>query len=231
MQAGRDAKRARISEHTEIIGNTESSTPSEKKSAGGPRRSDAGATPATALKKNTQKDVETPVKRGRGRPKSVANSFASANGTTDDLDEPLTSKTLIKKSPAKGTTRLQTKGDMAVVDKPKRGRPLGGKSKVQNEKQGEQAAEAARKRAQKNAAAVNGRSPTKKITKAHQDDWEDGMSKDIGDDEEERPIPVTQYWLMKAEPESRIEKGMEVKFSIDDLASRKNPEPWDGKLE
>ncbi|SPQ24299.1 d2c7946d-2e38-4b3d-9b85-9c5bb853d61f [Thermothielavioides terrestris] len=36
------------------------------------------------------------------------------------------------------------------------------------------------------------------------------------------------YWLMKAEPESRIENGVDVKFSIDDLAARTEPEPWDG---
>ncbi|PWY86042.1 DUF55-domain-containing protein [Aspergillus heteromorphus CBS 117.55] len=36
------------------------------------------------------------------------------------------------------------------------------------------------------------------------------------------------YWLMKAEPESRMEKGVDVKFSIDDLQSRQEPEPWDG---
>jgi hypothetical protein len=39
-----------------------------------------------------------------------------------------------------------------------------------------------------------------------------------------------QYWLMKAEPESRIEKGHDIKFSIDDLAAKTAPEPWDGKL-
>ncbi|KAI0887057.1 DUF55-domain-containing protein [Annulohypoxylon maeteangense] len=36
------------------------------------------------------------------------------------------------------------------------------------------------------------------------------------------------YWLMKAEPESRIERDVDVKFSIDDLKSRTEPEPWDG---
>lgn len=39
-----------------------------------------------------------------------------------------------------------------------------------------------------------------------------------------------QYWLMKAEPESRIENGVDVKFSIDDLAAKSEPEPWDGML-
>jgi hypothetical protein len=42
--------------------------------------------------------------------------------------------------------------------------------------------------------------------------------------------PDIQYWLMKAEPDSRIEKGVDVKFSIDDLAARTEPEGWDGKL-
>lgn len=37
------------------------------------------------------------------------------------------------------------------------------------------------------------------------------------------------YWLLKAEPETRLEKGIDVRFSIDDLAARKEPEPWDGK--
>ncbi|CAF9906842.1 MAG: hypothetical protein ALECFALPRED_002668 [Alectoria fallacina] len=36
------------------------------------------------------------------------------------------------------------------------------------------------------------------------------------------------YWLMKAEPESRIEKGQDVKFSIDDLKAANHPEGWDG---
>ena len=40
----------------------------------------------------------------------------------------------------------------------------------------------------------------------------------------------TGHWLMKAEPESRIEKGKDVKFSIDDLKAAAKPEGWDGKL-
>lgn len=33
---------------------------------------------------------------------------------------------------------------------------------------------------------------------------------------------------MKAEPNSRVENGIDVRFSIDDLASKKEPEAWDG---
>ena len=36
------------------------------------------------------------------------------------------------------------------------------------------------------------------------------------------------YWLMKAEPESRIVNGKDVKFSIDDLKEAETPEAWDG---
>ncbi|KAI7771884.1 hypothetical protein LZL87_006160 [Fusarium oxysporum] len=36
------------------------------------------------------------------------------------------------------------------------------------------------------------------------------------------------YWLMKAEPETRIENGVDVKFSIDDLKAKAEPEGWDG---
>lgn len=39
-----------------------------------------------------------------------------------------------------------------------------------------------------------------------------------------------QYWLLKAEPASRFENGVDVKFSIDDLAAKTEPEPWDGML-
>lgn len=39
------------------------------------------------------------------------------------------------------------------------------------------------------------------------------------------------HWLMKAEPESRMEKGVDVKFSIDDLKNAKEPEGWDGELQ
>lgn len=48
------------------------------------------------------------------------------------------------------------------------------------------------------------------------------------DSEDEANSDGHQYWLMKAEPESRIEKGKDVKFSIDDLKAATSPEPWDG---
>lgn len=46
-----------------------------------------------------------------------------------------------------------------------------------------------------------------------------------GEDHEE---PALAYWLMKSEPESRVEKGVDVKFSIEDLENAKGAVVWDG---
>ncbi|KAI9891673.1 MAG: hypothetical protein M1814_002423 [Vezdaea aestivalis] len=46
--------------------------------------------------------------------------------------------------------------------------------------------------------------------------------------ETQPPDDSSTYWLMKAEPESRIVKGVDVKFSIDDLKAQGGPEAWDG---
>ena len=42
-------------------------------------------------------------------------------------------------------------------------------------------------------------------------------------------VDETQYWLMKAEPQSRLENGRDVAFSIDHLERATEAEPWDGK--
>ncbi|KAL8697670.1 MAG: hypothetical protein Q9224_002197 [Gallowayella concinna] len=62
--------------------------------------------------------------------------------------------------------------------------------------------------------------------KSHEEDDEDddGIVSQEGDSSSDGP----SYWLMKAEPESRLEKGKEVKFSIDDLMNADEPEAWDG---
>lgn len=64
---------------------------------------------------------------------------------------------------------------------------------------------------------TNGKSKAKSKQKEEVDDSGDEANSD-----------GHQYWLMKAEPESRIEKGRDVKFSIDDLKAASAPEPWDG---
>lgn len=44
---------------------------------------------------------------------------------------------------------------------------------------------------------------------------------------DENQTDAPRYFLMKAEPDSRIENGVDVKFSIDDLKAV-GTEPWDG---
>ncbi|EMR72812.1 putative thymocyte nuclear protein 1 protein [Eutypa lata UCREL1] len=65
--------------------------------------------------------------------------------------------------------------------------------------------------------------PPSKVTKAKGSDTAESTANGSTADS-----PEKWYWLMKAEPESRFENGTDVRFSIDDLASRTEPEPWDG---
>ncbi|KAK4674990.1 hypothetical protein QC764_502200 [Podospora pseudoanserina] len=67
--------------------------------------------------------------------------------------------------------------------------------------------------------------PAKKATKkaVKREEVEEASPSPAPDESEEK-----NYWLLKAEPESRYENGVDVKFSIDDLAAKTEPEPWDG---
>lgn len=69
--------------------------------------------------------------------------------------------------------------------------------------------------------------PAKKATKkaVKREEVEEASPSPAPDESEEK-----NYWLLKAEPESRYENGVDVKFSIDDLAAKTEPEPWDGML-
>ena len=43
------------------------------------------------------------------------------------------------------------------------------------------------------------------------------------------PLPQKQFWLMKSEPEPRMQKGVNVKFSIEDLQNEPDQTTcWDG---
>ena len=79
-------------------------------------------------------------------------------------------------------------------------------------------------------AAKKSRSDNKKQTKAAEAKGDAAEAQDgvqvnsLGSRSDEEH----QYWLLKAEPETRLENGVDVKFSIDDLAAKTKPEPWDG---
>ncbi len=58
-------------------------------------------------------------------------------------------------------------------------------------------------------------------------DGMDEVEEEAHDDE--AASDARSYWLMKAEPNSRMENGVDVRFSIDDLRAATAPEPWDGE--
>lgn len=81
--------------------------------------------------------------------------------------------------------------------------------------------------------------PTAKATQRRRSSTSSAVASpalDTNDDVSESDMPEDDdsdepsYWLMKAEPNSRFEKGKDVKFSIDDLMNATEPEAWDGKL-
>lgn len=79
-----------------------------------------------------------------------------------------------------------------------------------------------------------GRKPNKSVattkitTGSAQDDVNTDMNDIDGDESEEDPENDRQYWLMKAEPETRYENGVDISYSIDDLLNATEPEGWEG---
>jgi len=79
------------------------------------------------------------------------------------------------------------------------------------------------------------RMPKRKLRSSKQEDVED-ITKEVIDKDKENKINKTAtdrtvgpYWLMKSEPESRIENGHEMKSSFDDLKAREDQiTHWDG---
>ncbi|KAK2738436.1 hypothetical protein FQN57_007027 [Myotisia sp. PD_48] len=83
--------------------------------------------------------------------------------------------------------------------------------------------------------SINGASSAKKkivpdasVKNARSEGTKSQKQELVQDDGEDVSKGGRSYWLMKAEPEPRIEKGVDVSFSIDDLRNAAEPEPWDG---
>ncbi|KAK1977501.1 PUA-like domain-containing protein [Colletotrichum cereale] len=83
------------------------------------------------------------------------------------------------------------------------------------------------KKAKKPAAAKKKEAPPRK-TRDELAALRAGPVPDVNPDAEPRDPPGPRYWLMKSEPDVRVEDGYEIKFSIDDLATKKTPEGWEG---
>ncbi|KAM0273922.1 hypothetical protein ACHAQH_008126 [Verticillium albo-atrum] len=86
------------------------------------------------------------------------------------------------------------------------------------------------KPSKKSGAAAKKTAPARKSVdelKALRDAYDDVP--DVNPERAARDPPdAPMFWLMKSEPDVRVEDGYEIKFSIDDLGERKAPEGWDG---
>ncbi|GMG15422.1 unnamed protein product [Aspergillus oryzae] len=100
--------------------------------------------------------------------------------------------------------------DPATGEKRKRGRPRN------TPKEGKRPVGRPRKYPAQNGADT----PTDRSTQPKSESADAKAEDEADEDDSGR-----SYWLMKAEPESRLEKGVDVKFSIDDLASQSAFDP------
>lgn len=177
-------------------------------------------------------DDASPVKK-RGRPlknqPTSENNTVAVEGTTSGNGKkrpalPTATSSRSTRVPAKSTTST----DSVVKKKNNKTDSVAKATKVEKVSKKPAAAKAASKTKKKAAANSSER---------HQSDVsiqipsESNNLAKAEDEDEHEDADGPSYWLMKAEPESRIEKGKDVKFSIDDLKNASAPEAWDGKQE
>ena len=127
--------------------------------------------------------------------------LSSANGPAEDLVEPSNEEVEAAIGP------VTPKGKKLTTKPPKTAPPKG---ILQNAKK----AASKRKR-------VSSPGPAVKRVQIDEDSL-------LAHDKDAASTSEPSFWLCKAEPDSRIEKGIDVKFSIDDLKNATEPEPWSG---
>jgi hypothetical protein len=174
------------------------------------------------VKQSTSKPTSTPAAaepRPRGRPRK--------RPLTPEFEEPTSTTTAERRGILKNGKGRTTNRPITTPIRPSIRAP-GGSTASAAKRRSSESAQPASPAAQKKSAAPTGRQrgrPRKKATA--EKDIAMVLSSDAVNESIDEDI---QYWLMKAEPDSRIEKGHDVKFSIDDLAARTEPEGWDGQL-
>jgi hypothetical protein len=245
----RPTKRVRVGE-TSIIGEQNSSDVIE---SGRPRRSSAGepdyntkrtrAPNKASASSSTQ--TNAPKANVTKKRKAASKLFGKRRPSTTPKLEPeaIATPKRGRGRPPKSTKITAKPAHEETITTPKK--PVGRPKKVVRSP----VKAVGRSKSHANAVQSTSGAASKKDAKAtvKQDDNEDevegsdaaavavgipnGTSSHVGDfDAEEAELEETglQYWLMKAEPNSRMEKGVDVKFSIDDLKAKGGPEAWDG---
>ena len=209
------------SEHVDEAANTDEATNTEgiqpKRGRGRPPKQPLP--PATKVTKNG-KQVGRPPKR---QSSSNAKSFLSAPGSTrltvrqavkagDKVTRSLTTPSSRKRSAAPPPSTARGRGRP-----PKGTKPIPVLDPIDEEEEEDDHISEA-------SPAGDSREWSEE---SEGDDYEvDASGNLIFADDADDEVEDQQYWLMKAEPESRIVNGVDVKFSIDDLMAAKAPEPW-----
>ncbi|KIW50897.1 hypothetical protein PV05_09675 [Exophiala xenobiotica] len=214
-------------------------------STGRPKRASVGEPQYNFKRTTTPKEVSHPqvlkaegeVKR-RGRPPKNSTTPVPVTSTEDEPKPVVRKRGRPPKNATKPTATKKEatpqKSALKNGTKPSPAIQVSARSARSAIRQDENAKPAPAKRGRKPKAAT-----TTTTASAPTSDSEDGLNGDttvgsLGMDTNAKTEDVEaidhdiQYWLMKAEPQSRIEKGVDVKFSIDDLAAKVEPEGWDG---
>jgi hypothetical protein len=180
----------------------------------------AAETAATSRPKRARREPEqvttsqTPAKRPYRKTGKVSHSKSKTT-------------TSVSRQPSASSSSKNTTSQAAV--KKGRGRPKGtvNGQKPTPEVEVSEGPQEKKGRGRPKKTAVESKPAVKpKVSTKSQNEADDYA---IADYDEEDLQDSRSYWLMKAEPETRIEKGVDVRFSIDDLRNCPEPEPWDGK--
>ncbi|KAJ6789998.1 hypothetical protein PWT90_07589 [Aphanocladium album] len=140
----------------------------------------------------------------------------------------------VKSEPAKVAAKSSTSKASKPTPKTAQAKGSSGKgSAIKAEAEPEPA-----KATKKSALSAAKKDGKKTKTAAKEEDGDGEVARAGSEDPDVDSIPAVNpeapkhegewYWLMKAEPETRMENGHDVRFSIDDLRAKTKPEGWDG---
>ncbi|KAK5943397.1 hypothetical protein PMZ80_004404 [Knufia obscura] len=208
-------------------------------------------------KKAAATTASTPVKIGRGRPKKTetvpAPAVTKSPKRKRENEEPEAAPAKKRGRPSKAGTdavaeaatpkkRGRPAKAAATTSATKTRKPLPVKVQKDEPKKVASKSKAVAKPATKRGRPASSTNKPTTATKATKPAKKGGKSKILKEDPEtevedfvegltqddEQEDGDLQYWLMKAEPNTRIDKNVDLAYPIDKLAKATEPEPWDG---
>lgn len=169
----------------------------------------------------------SPTPKKRGRPKLVAAAAAVVSSPLSSHTSPRITRLSISESARKTRSSVGKAAAAGNRDSflgtPTKPCPARGKTSTVQKKKKSTVAKSKKKRAKGKGKDLVGRGGDHSMT-------DDGSNGDNDDEPSSSSSSPLAYWLVKSEPESRMHKGKDVKFSLDDLKASEGPVAWDGKF-